>query len=171
MSDSVFNPNWRIMIYLGIVSVGHQLDLWCKPNCVEREAVICHKYYLLRSAVVPTTETNRLQDVYVHVQSFIVSDMISCDGWPDFHQERNAMNWHCMNTITHWDAWQLSLGSCRHCMMRPWYPYDERWRHSVELWAYKPSEMTIRRSHYSGNEKNKLRPEYAVNSQIHRRRS
>jgi len=29
-----------------------------------------------------------------------LAGMISCDGWPDSYQERNALKTHCMNTTT-----------------------------------------------------------------------
>jgi len=37
------------------------------------------------------------------------------------YQEHNALRPHGINTITYWDAWQLSPGACGNGMTRPRY--------------------------------------------------
>ena len=49
--------------------------------------------------------------------SITLSDMISCNGWPDSSQEHYTSIPHCMNTITYWDAWQLLLGTSGYGLM------------------------------------------------------
>jgi len=44
-----------------------------------------------------------------------LSDMMSCDGWPDSYQERNALKRHCMNTMTHWEASRVINGRMQTC--------------------------------------------------------
>jgi len=40
-----------------------------------------------------------------------LADMVSCDGWPDSDQERNASKLHCMNRITYGMRCVLSPGA------------------------------------------------------------
>jgi len=91
--------------------------------------------------------------------------MISCNGWPDSYQQQNALKPHCMNTITYWDAWHLITGRMLSCMMRRRKRYHELSSHRVKVGVYKPSKMTIKRWHCSGNEKNKLEQQSTVNIQ------
>lgn len=49
--------------------------------------------------------------------------------------------------------WQLSLGMCGNRLTRLWECCQEVQSHRVKVCAYKPSKTTIKRLHWSGNEK------------------
>jgi len=96
----VFDTSRRVKLYVGIVSVGRWLNLWCKPNSLLGKALNCKSNYCRKRVVRCLSSSS----------SDILSDVISCDRWPDSYQERNALKPHCMNTITNWDAWQVIPG-------------------------------------------------------------
>jgi len=56
-------------------------------------------------------------------------------------------------------------GACEKGMRWPWYRCHEQCKHSFKDWVYKPSKMTIKRWHCSGNGKNKLKQQSAVDNQ------
>ena len=91
--------------------------------------------------------------------------MISCDGWPDYNQERKALKPHCMNMMTNWDVWHVITGRMICFMTRPRWRYHELGSQSVQVWVYRPSKTTIKRWHCSSNEKNKLKQRSTVNIQ------
>jgi len=153
------------MFYVGIVLVGRHIHLWCNSNRVEGEVSICDKHSRLCLADLTTTNCNGMQDVEVQTRSVILSDLTSCDGWPDSSQQCEALKPHCMNTITYWDPWHISPVACGYYTMCPQWGYEELYCHSVEVWVYKPSKSTINRSHCPSTEMNKLKQQSAVDNQ------
>ena len=39
----ISDTSWRVKFYVDIVLVGRRLNLWCKPNSLQGEALICDK--------------------------------------------------------------------------------------------------------------------------------
>jgi len=110
-------------------------------------------------------------DAWDPVRSDTLSDMISCIRWPDSYQVHNALKPHCMHTFSYRDMLQLSPGAWGNGKTRPQSREHKQWSHTVEIWVYKHSKMTIIRWHCSANESRKLKQQYTVDIQIHRRQS
>ena len=157
----MIDTSWHIRLYVGSVSVCCWLNLSRKPSSPYSEAFNWDKHCQVWLVNVPTTVTNRMRDVEVSVRSVIVSATISCDWWPDSHQEHNTLKPHCMNTITNCVAWRLSLCTCAISITWPRQHYDEEYCHGVEVWVYQPRELTTQRSHSSCNGKTTRKPRSA----------
>jgi len=86
----IYGITWCVKLYGGIVSIGCWLNLWRKKTILSGEELCWDKQCQPGLADVPNTEANALRDVWVQVSSDTMSDMISCNGWPESSQEHNA---------------------------------------------------------------------------------
>jgi len=98
----------------------------------------CDKHCQLRLADVPSSDPNRLWNLYIQVLSDKLFEMILCNWWRDSDQEHNASRPDHRNTTMYCDAWLLSPGTCWNGMMRPQWHSCEQYSDSFNLWRINP---------------------------------